>query len=75
MQRKTLLMLDKEREHGEKLETLIRRLIEAGHSREQIAHHLGISYWTLIDWLRADRLGASFVTTVQFASEEMAGAR
>lgn len=68
--RKTLLMLAKEREHGEPLEAIIRRLAAQGKSREEMARFLGISYWTLHDWLRADRLGASFETTVHFASEQ-----
>lgn len=70
--RKTLLMLRKEQEHGETLEALIRRLAAQGKNREQMAQHIGVSYWTLMDWLRADRLGASFETTVRFASEETA---
>lgn len=68
--RKTPLMLQKERELGDTLEAIIRRLTDQGQSREEIARYLSVSYWTLTDWLRPDRLGARFETSIRFASEE-----
>ncbi len=72
---KTALMRAKEAEHGEPLESLLRRLSAQGMNRQQMAAYLGISYFTLTDWFRADRLGVTVETVMRFASEEaIAGA-
>jgi len=49
-----------EREQGQPLEEILRRGLEAGKTREQIATELGVSRLTLRRWIQ--KLGAQVVT-------------
>jgi hypothetical protein len=56
-----------ERNHGATLEEIIARMTSEGKNRMEMATQLGISYWTLMSWLR--ELGATFETSVSFPRE------
>jgi DNA invertase Pin-like site-specific DNA recombinase len=67
---KTRLLRLIEREQGQSLEEILRRGLEAGKTREQIAAELGITRLTLRRWIR--NLGAQVVTrqTIRFAGDD-----
>ena len=59
-----------EREQGQTLEEILRRGLEAGKTREQIAAELGVSRLTLRRWIQ--NIGAQVVTTqtIRFPAED-----
>ena len=59
-----------EREQGQTLEEILRRGLEAGKTREQIAAELGVSRLTLRRWIQ--KLGAQVVTmeTLRLSAED-----
>lgn len=68
---KTPLMRLKEIELGEPLETVIRRMVEAGLNWSEIADRLRVPYATLNDWRK--HLKIRTVRTVEFDAEQPVG--
>lgn len=51
--KKSTLMRRVEKENGASLETVLIRLRAEGYSRERMARHLNVSYWTIRNWQEA----------------------
>ena len=57
-----------ETRHGRPFESLVKELVEAGRTQEEIAAFLGLPYWSFRYLLR--QRGARFFRTVEFDGEE-----
>lgn len=54
--------------HGRSFESLVKELVEAGRTQEEIAEYLDLPYWSFRYLLR--HTGARFIRSVEFGGSE-----